>query len=304
MKLVDATTFERDGGLTIGIGAKNCLYTLRNEWNEQRQAQVGDGMPASVYSVRCSSHLQNLGKDWAEVAARLPEVLRERGHSEDAGIYVPGHCDGKLDPNKSPDPKYIPNENSPDPFRKHPGLTVADLRANDPEYLFFLLEGYNPREETQHGRWLAMARDVLKDELAGRTAVKEAARVEQAKQVENDKARLGPLAEFLAKRSTRPGDFASSIAEDLRRGVALEDMPERAVSITREMWAKSFGSPRRSSDKYETAAEDFDRKFFRAPEPIPSVTENVGGVMELAEPQVEERKALVISVNQAPEVSV
>jgi hypothetical protein len=134
MELIDDKEFEKSGGLTIGIGAKNCLYTLRSEYNEQAAFHQGDGQSPDIRMLRRSHHCRNLGKDWSEVAQNLPIVLEEAGYGKDAKVFVPGHCNGVLDPNKAPDPTFIPTEIIP--FGRHQNRTIGEVMEENADYLY------------------------------------------------------------------------------------------------------------------------------------------------------------------------
>ena len=56
------------------------------------------------------------------------------------------------------------------------------------------------------------------------------------------------------------GDFAASIAADLREGRALDAMSPRVIQICREIYAKATGG-RRGSKAFEAAVEDFDSRL-------------------------------------------
>lgn len=252
--LMSDSDFDRDGGLTIGIGAKNCLYTLRSEWNEQFRISAGDGLPCEVGTRRRSVHLRNLGKDWAEVVERLPTILAESGYSGGVRIFVPGHCDGKLDPNKSPDAKFIPTEVIP--FGQYVGRTISEIMEKDSRYLLWLAEGYHPNEERARGRWMAYLRDVLSDELAQRAEVRRLEKAALERQKVANQTRFKELADIV---KASPGPFCESMATKLEKGEPLEGIGDHAIRILADIWSKAHG--RRGSKAYNAAWEEFDVKF-------------------------------------------
>jgi hypothetical protein len=269
MDLIDDPAFRKDGGLTVGIGAKNCLYTLRSEWNDTIGVMEGDQKVSRP--IRRSCHIRNLGADWSEVALRLPDILQEAGYGPNAQIHVPGHCDGKLDPRNPPDPKFIPTETIP--FGKYGDHTISEVMQKDPDYLYYLAENYSPSAERERGRWMAFLRDAIAPQLEERRKEREAKAALAAEKAAENKARNEPLAVILSAQSRQPSDFCGSMAEQLRKGDSLDEMPPRALSIIQDIYAKGHG--RRGSKGYTEAQEQFTRTFLHpsapeVPTPVPT----------------------------------
>ena len=286
MKLISPHEFEEQGGLTIGIGAKTCLYTLRTEYWDTIGVFVADGLPKESRPIRRSHHLQNLGKDWTEVAARLPEILAAKGYADDEALYVPGYIEGKLDPNKSPDQKYIPTEEIP--FGKYCGQTITELRGKDMDYLLYLGENYQPNEERKNGRWMAFMRDQLAPELGERAKQREAEKAVREQEASAARARCAPLAKFLHGQSKRPDDFANNMAKHFDLGGTVEQLAPRAAHIVGEMWCKSHGG-RCGSKAFNDAAVDFDQQFLTPeslqavlPAPVPGALEASAQALQTA----------------------
>lgn len=266
MKLLSHEEFSRDGGYTIGIGAKSCLYTLRHEFNDT--IGVMEGIHKVSRPIRRSHHVRNLGADWAEVATRLPDVLREIGCDEDENVFVPGHCEGKLDPRKAPNPTEIPTELIT--FGRYEGKTISEIKEKDPDYLFYLSEHYHPSEERERGRWMAFLRDTLSAELAARQKQREAeAEARVVKKAEN-KVRFAPVAIVLQQNSKQEGDFCSSIARDLESGVAIDELAPRAQHIVADICSRSAG--RRNSKAYQEAYDAFLKRYVESEAPPAEIT--------------------------------
>ena len=273
MKLLDGKTFEEQGGLTIGIGAKHCLYTLRSEYWDTIGVSSGDGREKVSMPIRRSCHIRNLGKDWGEVAHALPGILKEQGYGEgdNAAIYVPGHCDGRLDPNKAPDPTFIPTEEIP--FGKYEGSTISDIKEKDPKYLYYLAENYAPNEERARGRWMAFLRDTLAPDLKVRADGRAAEKAKRMAEAEVNEARCAPLAQLLRALSRGQGDFCDAMAKHFEEGSAIEDLSPNAARIVESIYAKERGG-RRGSRAYDAASSEFTEKFLKPdeemspPEPV------------------------------------
>jgi hypothetical protein len=275
--VIDAKAFEKDGGLTIGIGAQEKLFTLRSEWWDTRSEF--DGVKHHSVPIRRSSHIRNLGKDWAEVAERLPSILQEAGVPGSA-LYVPGSAEGTLSPNMPPSAKYMPTNEVP--FGKYQGQDIEAVFAKDPDYVFYLAENYQPNDELPRGRWMAFLRDKYAEPLAVRAEAKKAERDAKEAVRAADRVRLAPLAAIIRGASRQDGDFCDSIAKDLESGAALEEMSPRAASIIEEIYAKRSG--RRGSKKYNSAVEEFNRAFLR-PDPA-DVAPGAPGLRPLPEPRM------------------
>lgn len=264
MNLVSDAQFDVDGGLTIGVGAKNCLYTLRTEHWDTVALKSEHGV-VDTRRVRRSYHLRNLGKDWAEVAQRLPSILMEAGYAADVSLYVPGYCDGRLDPNKAPDARFVPTEVIP--FGKYENHTISEVLASDPDYLFYLAETYHPNEERTRGRWMAFLRDTIAPQLKERAATREAEALVRESRKAASRATLAPLAAVLRAHSKHESDFCASMAKHLEAGDPLDELPPRAQSIVSDIWCRNNGG-RRNSKAYAAAEEEFQRRFV-PPQPLP-----------------------------------
>ncbi len=271
MNLLNASEFDQSGGYTIGIGAKNCLYTLRTEHWDTIGVLNGDGTKSSV-PVRRSYHVRNLGKDWAEVAERLPDILREVSSMEDSSVYVPGHCEGRLDPNKPPDPKFIPTETIP--FGDYQGSTISEVLEKKPDYLFWLAENYHASEERPRGRWLAFLRSELAPQLEQRASARRVEMERKQQEQAERKVRCAPLTQVLQGQSRHEGDFCFNMAKHFDAGLSVDELPDNAARIVREIWGKATGG-RRGSKAYDGAVNAFDERFLD-PEPVdvmPSATQ-------------------------------
>jgi hypothetical protein len=130
-------------------------------------------------------------------------------------------------------------------------------------HLYYLAENCHPNEERARGRWMAFMRSTIAPQLEERAAaraLKEAAKEEQRIAT---KARCNELAVLLGE-SREHSPFCRDMEQHFVAGKSVEDLPDRAVRIVRDIYAKPGG--RRGSRGYEARLEGFDTKFM-APSP-------------------------------------
>jgi hypothetical protein len=237
---IDVGTFDEKGGVNIGVGALQRLYTLRNDFFDWVQTAEGP------IKVRRSHHYRNLGKDWDEVVTRLPEILKAL-HLPMA-VYVPGYVSGRLDPNNPPVPVVIP-ENFP--LGKYRGKSIEEVKALDPGYaVWFATQMWvSARDKATFGFKQKVA-DAMAPEIAAMQAQKEEAQATYAaKKAERAKV-FAPYAEAL-KKSWAYGYWKSEIDAFGEGEIPRDRVQDRWA----EAYAKGFG--RANSKKFKAAYNEF-----------------------------------------------
>jgi hypothetical protein len=248
VEAIDVGAFEGSGGLNIGVGAKHCLYTLRSDHFDRVATAEGP------VRVRRSHHLRNLGKDWAEVASRLPDILAGMGLSP--RVYAPGYVGGRLDPNAPPAPVVVPDTF---PFGKYAGRTIESVRAGDLDYLIWVATRFevSPRNAALYG-FVAAVADAVADEVAARRAADAAAAAARVQLAGERAARYAPYLDAL-KASWAYGYWPKEI-DALARG---EEPGERLAWRWADAYAKGLG--RANSRAYKAAHTEFLGAFAPAP---------------------------------------
>ncbi len=255
VKTLTAEEFDKNGGYTIGVGAKEKLYTLRHEYNENYYTKNERGEVADVRVIRRSYFIRNLGKDWEDVVRKLPSVMQEVAPGIEAKVYLPGYS-GKLDPNMKPH-FYEDNEFW---FGKHQGKSLEDVKKENPQYLIWLAEEFSTNDSRKQA-FLTKIKEMMQSELDQRAKERAEAKAREEEKKVVSAGRLKELADVI---SLYQGQFASSLAGDLRVGRPLEEMSGKVVDILRDMYSKNFG--RRGSKAYNKAFDEFE-KFYEAEVP-------------------------------------
>lgn len=274
MHLITDAEFEKNGGLTIGVGEDGKLFTLRREYwvTEERREENGITYPVRV---RRAMHVRNLGKSWPEIAPQLPVILGECGFS-DTSIYVPPICKAHLKRNSRAE--IIP-------FGNYIGRTVTEVMEQDPGYLLHAAETYSPPESSFLGQWMKALRQRLAPQLKERAAFRRAGPdVKNARGAEL-RERLAPLAAALRSQSKVSNDFCAAMAGKFEAGDSIESLSPRALTIVREIWCRTHGV-RRGSREFAGLEEDFHRRFADEPAPAPCAKRAVDDVItRLAAPR-------------------
>lgn len=240
LNLMSVEKFDNAGGLNIGVGEGNKLYTLRSDYHDFVRSSEGP------VKVRRSHHLRNLGKDWNEVVERLPGILA--GLSLSNEVYVPGYVSGVLDPNRPPVPVVIPDTF---PNGKYVGLTIEEVKARDLDYaLWYATRMWVSVSNKVVYGFVAKVQEAVASEL---DAIKAQEADEEKKRLEEKAERavvFGPLADVL-KRSWAYGYWKEDI-DSFGNG----ETPSRyLIGRWEEAYGKVFG--RANSKKYKAAVETF-----------------------------------------------
>lgn len=215
-----------NGRYYIGTGAKECFYTLRYTFREQRARQTPMGVDYSV--IERDYHVCNLSTDRDTAIAK---AQAKTGKGLEASFdLVPITRRQDIDWSILQGGKYI-------------GKSIHEVRETDPNYLLWLC-GQNC-DRKRYSKTIELLRVLMAQELAEKKAQDEAVAQEKARKAQEIADKAKPLIEILKNQR---GEFAQSIAQDLEAG----QLPRgRAIPITIDIYAKAFG--RRNSKAYQEA---------------------------------------------------
>lgn len=222
----------------ISTGEKNCFYTLRYEFEEQRQRYI-PGQQSEVYTVTLDYHVQNLSIDKATAIEKAKAIC---GLEIGADFTVE-----KIAPKREIDWSVFQSG-------KYAGHSIHEVREIDPDYLCWVCE--NVPNSRGYEKTVELARSLVAHKLAERAQARQEAADAQSAKERAIAAILKPLA---ANLRDGKGGFCDSVAADMESG----HIPSgRALEITIDILGKRFG--RRNSNAYWAGRESVSQEFEKA----------------------------------------